>query len=214
MRLLISSNLLRLFSLVLCACVLSACSSSTQFRKSDCDQTPTHYGTCAADLGIRKETFTKLAQYCANEAKTFDLNAFESSRVQREKEICSKPSGVFKLQFKASANLNGPVTCPRELLVSDGLRRADEDAKAAAHAYLQKDVNEAALAKSQERRFNADRNGYDVGLSDRTFLMDNREESATRDSYRNQFRKILASYPDLREEEITEDLRCNSEGEL
>ena len=126
-------------------------------------------------------------------------------------ETCSSPASVFKINFRKTARLQGPFECSKSTLTSAELKQADKDAKAAAFAYSQRNMTETDLAKTQERRFNADRNGYGVGLADRAYLGESRQDSGLRESYRNQFEKILAGYPSVIEEDLTQDSACAKE---
>lgn len=203
-----ASSLVRSVFSVAALLAVSACCSTESLRKADCEQPPIVTGQCAVDAGLPAKNFDKLKTFCEKQNLTFDLVAFEKARVARENELCSTPKGVFELQFRTSAGLNGQVTCPKDLLTTKELQQATEDGKAAAFAYSQKDLNENELAHAQQRRFNADRNGYDVGLSDRTVLIDTRQNTGTRDSYKNQFDKIIAAYPGVVEQELVAKRAC------
>lgn len=193
---------------------LAACSTTKSFRSNDCEVAPSAYGQCAVEAGLPRKQFEKLASYCSSHSPSFDLAAFDQARSAHEKELCSTPKGVFELQFRSSAGINGSEACPKEYLTSNELKKASEDGKAAAFAYSQKDLNDNELAHAQQRRFNADRNGYDIGLSDRTALIDTRPDMGVRDTYRNQFEKIIDSYNGVVEQELISARRCSPNGKF
>lgn len=197
---------------LLASASLMSCSTTRALKAVDCEVKPDAFGACAVDAGLSKQEIEKFASYCESRNVKTDRDAIERARVAREKEVCLTPRGVFELQFRASAGINGPVTCPKDLTITKDQQRAVEDGKAAAFAFGKKDPNGNELAHAQQRRFNADRNGYDVGLSDRTVLIDTREDLATRDTYRNQFEKIIDSYSGVVEQELVTERRCTVNG--
>lgn len=192
---------------------LNACSSLSLFKETDCRTSSKQYGSCFADLGYTEQGFNQLQKYCQGLGIELDSESFHKSRLTRQNEICATADGVFTQSFRTAIGINGPETCPQNLIASDPLKKAAEDGRAAAYNYKRFNEEASAARHAIKRREAADRNGFWSGFWDRLFYSPDNLQSKS-EKAAAEYRTVRASYPDADKPSLTERLKCNPDGWL